>query len=71
MKQGYGALKLADGTEYEGLWDHDAYHGIGRLQHQDGSGLFIGNFAKGRAQGFGSKKQENGTRYIGLWHLDK
>ena len=47
---GYGTYKHANGSIYEGLWQHDMQHGNGNETWPDGSN-YIGEFVNGKKEG--------------------
>jgi len=71
-RDGKGVLSCnAQGTEvYEGVFELEFMHGLGRKTWPDGS-VYQGAWQKGRKHGHGVLEEPSGRRYEGQWHDGK
>eukprot|EP01088_Endostelium_zonatum_P004474 TRINITY_DN15742_c0_g1_i1.p1 TRINITY_DN15742_c0_g1~~TRINITY_DN15742_c0_g1_i1.p1 ORF type:complete len:417 (-),score=106.85 TRINITY_DN15742_c0_g1_i1:86-1336(-) len=69
-REGYGILKLIDGTTYEGEWKKNKREGHGIEQRTDGS-RYEGGWVNNNRCGYGVGKTASGSIYEGEWKEDK
>ena len=62
-REGMGACRHVDGTEYHGEFKAGKFHGLGRFYFTDGS-WFEGTFNVGCPAGFGYLMSASGVRYL-------
>mmetsp|Transcript_3397 Transcript_3397/g.11708 ORF Transcript_3397/g.11708 Transcript_3397/m.11708 type:complete len:969 (-) Transcript_3397:285-3191(-) len=66
-RDGFAAVKLPDGSTYEGEWMEYKQHGYGKMTFPDGS-QYSGFFSEGKRSGVGGFRSEAGGRsYKGEW----
>nr|QBK89022.1 MAG: MORN repeat protein [Mimivirus LCMiAC02] len=63
---GYGIMKYANGTVYEGNWKNDKYDGDGIFTLNDGT-YYKGYWIKGVKYGYGIEIYPNGDKLKGKW----
>ena len=68
-KHGKGIL-TCENFIYEGYFEEDFFHGIGKLKFKDGS-VYNGNFNHGNISGKGEMKFIDGSIYNGNWRDGK
>lgn len=71
MKHGHGKVVYAGHAghgqeEFEGDWQDDKMHGVGRYQFTSGA-VYVGEWVKGKMHGKGKITNADGTTYDGEW----
>jgi hypothetical protein len=65
-RHGLGVFLLAGGTEYEGAWRNDVFHGRGNATWSN-EHKYNGEFKNGHKHGWGIATLPNGEKYDGQW----
>jgi hypothetical protein len=66
MRSGLGVLNMPNGDKYDGMWDHDTFHGQGTYTWTDGS-KYTGEWKDGVQDGYGIFFYPNGDKYTGYF----
>jgi len=70
MKDGEGKMVYADGSEYEGNWERDLRHGIGKMSWltPEGKAFYEGEWQHDLKHGHGRYEWgDGGAFYEGNW----
>jgi hypothetical protein len=71
MRHGYGKhVNANQQVIYEGSWNQDKMHGVGRLTFANGTS-YDGEFQSNFYKGFGTYRWPDGAQYTGLWQGSK
>ncbi len=68
--EGYGEMKLPDGSVYKGWFKNGKMHGSGIRYYRRGD-VYLGWFAEGLREGEGRLKFAEGHDFLGQWHADR
>ena len=69
-RQGRGSLSNADGTNYDGFFYHNRYHGRGKLTYltkENQVRIYKGEFETGQKHGHGTVYLSNGDNFKTRW----
>ena len=69
-RHGFGVCVFSNKEKYEGLWNNDYMHSIGKYTYNDGS-TYSGDFRNGVAQGIGTYTYKNKDIYKGQFINNK
>ncbi len=68
--EGYGELRLPDGTVYKGWFKNGKMHGSGICYYRRGD-VYLGWFVQGLREGEGRLKFAEGHDFLGQWRADR
>ncbi len=68
--EGYGELRLPDGTVYKGWFKNGKMHGSGICYYRRGD-VYLGWFVEGLREGEGRLKFAEGHDFLGQWRADR
>ena len=69
QRSGYATFIFEDGEKYEGQWENDLPHGLGRYDHVSGY-YYKGEFARGKRHGLGAYFMAYGGKLEGTFSND-
>ena len=70
MMEGYGVLKLRDGSIYSGYFKNSEFHGFGCYAYSSGS-FYLGDWKNGSQHGSAIFVSKDGFRYTGNFKNNK
>ena len=70
LYEGQGALQLANGCSYVGMFSKGMFHGPGIFRSNDGSS-YNGVWFEGKRSGKGEQRYADGSSYVGFWSMDE